>query len=57
MATIEEKLGFESSEVRFENITSGDLKIAAEIFVYLRTCPGTDEGLRTYFRSSHINTQ
>ena len=51
MATIEEKLGFESSEVRFENITSGDLKIAAEIFVYLRTCPGTDEGLRTWFTS------
>ena len=51
MARIEDKLAFESSELIFENITLADLKIAAEIFIFLRTCPGTDDGLKTWFTS------
>ena len=56
MATIEEKFAFESSDVRFENITRSDLKIAAEIFVYLKACPEpgnlkTDDSMQTWYTS------
>ena len=53
MATIEEIFAFESSDVRFENITRADLKIAAEIFVYLKACPepGTDDAMQTWYTS------
>ena len=53
MATIEEKFAFESSDVRFENITRSDLKIAAEIFVYLKACPepGNNDAMQTWYTS------
>ena len=53
MATIEEKIAFESSDVRFENITRSDLKIAAEIFVYLKACPepGNNDAMQTWYTS------
>ena len=53
MATIEEIFAFESSDVRFENITRSDLQIAAEIFVYLKACPepGTDDAMQTWYTS------
>ena len=36
---VERVLKTESSEERYENMTSNDLKIAAEMFIYLHVCP------------------
>ena len=41
IASVEQKLGIQSSEQRFQNVTREDLDTAANIFVYLIMCPGT----------------
>ena len=40
VAALEEQLKINSSELRFENMTAKDLKAAAEMFIYLNSCPG-----------------
>ena len=37
---VEEKLQQESSDQIMKNLTSEDLKTAAEMFIYLNMCPG-----------------
>ena len=37
--TAEEQLKTNSSDERFNNMTAEDLKTAAEMFIYLNTCP------------------
>ena len=39
LVALEQKLGFNSSEQRFDNITEEALKNAAEMFLYINTCP------------------
>ena len=36
---VEQMLELQSSELRFENMTAENLKIAANMFIYLLTCP------------------
>ena len=36
---VEQQLNIDSSELRFKNITTKDLRNAAEMFIYLNTCP------------------
>ena len=43
---LEDQLGIESTEVRFENIGRENLKTAAEIYIYLNTCP---DSLKPWF--------
>ena len=50
VAALEDHLSVQSSEVRFENIAAENLKTAAEMFMYLNTCPGNDS-LKNWFRS------
>ena len=50
VAALEDHLSVKSSEVRFENIAAENLKSAAEMFMYLNTCPGNDS-LKNWFRS------
>ena len=50
VAALEDHLSVKSSEVRFENIAAENLKTAAEMFMYLNTCPGNDS-LKNWFRS------
>ena len=40
VAALEELLKVNSSELRFGNMTTKDLKSAAEMFIYLNSCPG-----------------
>ena len=40
VAALEEQLKVNSSELRLENMTNKDLKAAAEMFIYLNSCPG-----------------
>ena len=37
---LQEKLNINSSEVRFQNMTLGEIKSVAEMFLYLNLCPG-----------------
>ena len=39
---VEQELQIESTEATFQNMTSADLEAAAEMFIYLTSCPGTD---------------
>ena len=47
---LEDQLGIESTEVRFENIGRENLKTAAEIYIYLNTCP---DSLKPWFLFYH----
>ena len=47
---VENKLEIQSTEEIYENMTESDLKTAAEMFVYLNTCPHTDES-KFWFKS------
>ena len=40
--SVEQELKINSSNLSFENMTSTDLKTAAEFFIYLNACPHTD---------------
>ena len=56
---LEYQLGIESSELKFANITDGEFKNAAEMFLYLSTCPGdldkdSSKGLEKWFKSYYI---
>ena len=42
----------EQSESIFENVTREDLKTAAEMFIYLNTCPHT-ESLKVWFKGRY----
>ena len=49
---VEEKLGIESSEQNFENMTRDDLEIAAQMYIYLVMCPATDDSsIQQWFNS------
>ena len=50
VAAVEHQLEFQSSEVRYDNITTDDLEVAAKIFIYLKNCPGDDDS-RKWFQS------
>ena len=39
---VEQRLGIDSSDKRYENMTTDILKSAAEMFIYLNACPYTD---------------
>ena len=41
VAAVEKYLKIESSYLIFENMTTKDLEIATEMFIYLNTCPGS----------------
>ena len=43
---LENQLGIQSTEVKFENIGRENLKTAAEIYIYLNTCP---DSLKPWF--------
>ena len=43
---LEDQLGIQSTEVKFENIGRENLKTAAEIYIYLNTCP---DSLKPWF--------
>ena len=47
---LEDAMGIVSSEIRFENITEDALKNAAEMFLYLNTCP-TSNAWKKWFSS------
>ena len=47
---LEDQLGIESTEVRFENIGRENLKTAAQIYIYLNTCP---DSLKPWFLFYH----
>ena len=40
VTAVEHHLGLISSEIRLENLTRSDMKVAAEMFFYLTACPG-----------------
>ena len=49
---VEEKLGIESSEQTLENMSRDDLKIAAQMYIYLIMCPATDDSsIQQWFNS------
>ena len=50
MKNVEKELEIQSSEITFENMTKSNLKAAAEMYVFLNTCPPTDE-LKFWFKS------
>ena len=39
VAATEQLLGIESSELKFQNMSERNLKIAAQVFIYLNACP------------------
>ena len=41
---VEQKLQIKSSEQKFDNLTDENLKMAAEMCIYLITCPGLYQG-------------
>ena len=47
---VENKLEIQSTEEIFENMTESELRAAAEMFIYLNTCPYTDES-KFWFKS------
>ena len=47
---VEKELGIESSEDRLENLTTTDLKNAAEMFIYLNICPKTLKPWLVFYR-------
>ena len=47
---VEKELKIKPSEVTFKNMTRDDLKTAAEMFVYLNSCPGSG-ALKLWFKS------
>ena len=49
IASVEQKLGIQSSEERFQNVTREDLDTAANVFVYLIMCPEAIVPWFTYY--------
>ena len=46
---IERQLKMKSSDIIYKNISTENLKTAAEMYIYLITCPGNDE-LQDWFK-------
>ena len=40
---VEQRMGINSSLIRFENMTRTTLNVAGQMYLYLMTCPGTDD--------------
>ena len=51
---VEKELQTESSELRYENMTSEDLKTAAEMFIYLNLCPLDNNDINFHLTTAQI---
>ena len=48
---VEQYLKIESSDLKFENMTNGKLKIAAQTFIYLALCPGKYNAWTEFYKN------
>ena len=53
--TVEKELRIESSEDRLENLTTTDLKNAAEMFIYLNICPKALKPWLVFYKDLFLN--